>query len=75
MCSEFKNCTGFIANSNIFSICKGLIGVSWLLLESVQDCIIIDIGCVRLADINNDFWYRLVTTDKKTSFFVSFKWY
>jgi hypothetical protein len=30
MCSEFKNCTGFVANSNSFGICTGLIDVSWL---------------------------------------------
>jgi hypothetical protein len=30
MYSEFENCTGFIINSNIFKICTGLIGVSWL---------------------------------------------
>jgi hypothetical protein len=28
------------------------------------------------ADTNNYFWYRLETVDtKKTSFFISYKWY
>jgi hypothetical protein len=46
------------------------------LFEFVQGCTIIGIGCVRSADTNNDFWYCLATADtKKTTFFISFKWY
>jgi hypothetical protein len=45
------------------------------LFEFVQGCTIIGIGCVRSADTNNDFWYRLAIADtKKTAFFISFKW-
>jgi hypothetical protein len=37
---------------------------------------LIVIGCLKSADINNDFWYQLTTVDtKKISFFVSYKWY
>jgi hypothetical protein len=37
---------------------------------------LIGISCLKSADTNNDFWYRLATVDtKKTSFFVSYKWY
>jgi hypothetical protein len=34
------------------------------------------VGWLKPVDTNNDFWYRLAIADtKKTSFFVSFKWY
>jgi hypothetical protein len=37
---------------------------------------LIGIDCLKQADTNNYFWYRLKTTDtKKTSFFVSYKWW
>jgi hypothetical protein len=37
---------------------------------------LIGIGCLKPADTNNYFQYRLATADtKKTSFFVSYKWY
>jgi hypothetical protein len=82
MCSEFENCTCFVVNLNIILICTGLFVSAGLsqsyqyLFESVHNCIIIGIDCVRSADTNNDFWYRLATTDtQKTAFFVSFKWY
>jgi hypothetical protein len=46
------------------------------LFKSLQGCTIIYIGCVRSADTNNNFCYRLITPDiKMTSFFISFKWY
>jgi hypothetical protein len=37
---------------------------------------LIGISCLKLADTNNYFWYRLAAADtKKSSFFVSYKWY
>jgi hypothetical protein len=37
---------------------------------------LIGIGCLKSVDTNNYFWYPLEITDtKKTSFFVSYKWY
>jgi hypothetical protein len=50
---------------------------------------LIGIGCLKPADTNNDFLYRLVIVDtnnnflyqlatvdtKKTLFFISYKWY
>jgi hypothetical protein len=37
---------------------------------------LIGIGCLKSADTNNYFLYRLATADtKKTSFFILYKWY
>jgi hypothetical protein len=42
MCSEFKNCTCFIANSSIFKICIRLICVSWLKPPDINTYLLTD---------------------------------
>jgi hypothetical protein len=38
------------------------------LFESVHGCTIIGTSCVRSADTNNDFWYRLATIEVSSVF-------